>query len=516
MAVDQKAAQGAERAGAAPARAGTSARAGAPARPGSAPAAARRAPARRPIPEHLDDLLRLTTERGASDLHLKPTRPPLLRVSGRLRALEEYEPLRPGDIERMVNAILSPQQQARFEERLAVDIGYGVSGLARFRGNIYMQRGSLAASFRRIPYEIRNLEDLELPEVLLDFCDLPMGLVLITGPTGSGKSTTLAALIKHITRHRPVHVITIEDPMEFLFTDGVATLAQREVGTDTISFREALRNAMRQDPDVIMVGEMRDPETISTVITAAETGHLVFSTLHTNSATQTIDRILDSFPPEQQGQVKAQLAQVIKGVASMKLIERADGSGLVAALEVMKSSPKIAKLIELGETANLLEEVESSVTYYRMQSTNQSLLALLVHGTITYAEAMRQSPDPEDLSLKLRKMFPKIEERGGDMTPSTSDFSQILELQQFRRLYEEQEEKTKIRLAERDEKIADAEARIADRNTQIADLKARVEELNHDREKMKNDYNRLRAEAQEKIDKLMERIKELNQRLIGK
>jgi len=516
MAVDQKTAQGAERAGAAPARPAATARAGGAAAAGTRPAAARRAPARRPIPEHLDDLLRLTTERGASDLHLKPTRPPLLRVSGRLRALEEFESLRPGDIERMVSAILTPQQQARFEERLAVDIGYGVSGLARFRGNIYMQRGSLAASFRRIPYDIRNLEDLELPEVLLDFCDLPMGLVLITGPTGSGKSTTLAALIKHITAHRPVHVITIEDPMEFLFTDGVATLAQREVGTDTISFKEALRNAMRQDPDVIMVGEMRDPETISTVITAAETGHLVFSTLHTNSATQTIDRILDSFPPDQQGQVKAQLAQVIKGVASMKLVERADGSGLVATLEVMKTSPKIAKLIELGETANLLEEVESSVTYYRMQSTNQSLLALLVHGTITYAEAMRQSPDPEDLSLKLRKMFPKIEERGGDMAPSTSDFSQILELQQFRRLYEEQEEKIKIRLAERDEKIADAEARIADRNAQIADLKARVEELNHDREKMKNDYNRLRAEAQEKIDKLMERIKELNQRLIGK
>ncbi|MGH7341571.1 MAG: type IV pilus twitching motility protein PilT, partial [Candidatus Rokuibacteriota bacterium] len=370
------------------------------------------------------------------------------------------DPLTPPQIRQLLDDVLTDAQKAKLEQHMAVDIGYGVHGLARFRGNIYMQRGSLAASFRRIPYEIRNLEDLELPETLLDFCDLPQGLVLITGPTGSGKSTTLAALIKHITARRPVHVITIEDPMEFLFTDGVATLAQREVGTDTISFREALRNAMRQDPDVIMVGEMRDPETISTVITAAETGHLVFSTLHTNSATQTIDRILDSFPPDQQGQVKAQLAQVLKGVASMKLIERADGRGLVAAMEIMKTSPKVAKLIELGETAQLLEEVESSVTYYRMQSTNQSLLALLVHGTITYAEAMRQSPDPEDLSLKLRKMFPKIEEKGGEMSPSTSDFSQILELQQFRRMYEEQEEKTKIRLAERDEKIADVEARL--------------------------------------------------------
>ncbi len=385
-----------------------------PAAGGARPAAEARPPAgaKRPVPDHLDDLLRLTTERGASDLHLKPTRPPLLRVNGRLRALEEYDVLRPDQLERMVTSILTPKQQAKFEEKLAVDIGYGVSGLARFRGNIYMQRGSLAASFRRIPYQIRTVEDLDLPEVLLDFCDLPQGLVLITGPTGSGKSTTLAALIRHVTARRPVHVITIEDPMEFLFTDGVATLAQREVGTDTISFSEALRNAMRQDPDVIMVGEMRDPETISTVITAAETGHLVFSTLHTNSSTQTIDRILDAFPPSQQGQVRAQLAQVIKGVVSMKLIERADGAGLVAALEVLKASPKICKMIEAGETSQLLEEVESSVSYYRMQSTNQSLLALLVYGTITYAEAMRQSPDPEDLSLKLRKMFPRIEEQG--------------------------------------------------------------------------------------------------------
>jgi twitching motility protein PilT len=462
----------------------------------------------------LDDLLRQTTERGASDLHLKPTRPPLVRVSGRLIALDGA-PLRPDDIQRMVVPILNPQQKARLDERMSVDIGYGVHGLARFRGNIYVQRGTLAAAFRLIPYQIRLLPDLELPPVLLDFCDLPMGLLLVTGPTGSGKSTTLAALIKHIIGQRPVHVITIEDPMEFLFTDDVATLAQREVGTDTVTFAEALRNAMRQDPDVIMVGEMRDPETVATVITAAETGHLVFSTLHTNSAGQSLDRILDTFRPEQQSQVRVQLAQVLKGVASMKLVERQDGSGLVAAVEVMKTSPKIAKLIETGETAAILEEIESSVGYYRMQSMNQSLLALLVHGTITYAEAMRQSPDPEDLSLKLRKMFPKIEERGGEMSPSTADFSEILELQQFRRLYEEQEEKIKIRLGEKDEKIAQVQAAVAAREQQIEELKARLQEMSKERERMRSDYNRLRQEAQEKIDKLMERIKELNQRLVG-
>ena len=353
---------------------------------------------------------------------------------------------------------------------MAVDIGYGVHGLARFRGNIYIQRGTLAAVFRRIPYQILGIEDLELPPVLLDFCDLPMGLILITGPTGSGKSTTLAALIKHITTRRPVHVITIEDPMEFLFTDSVASVSQREVGTDTIQFSEALRNAMRQDPDVIMVGEMRDPETVATVITAAETGHLVFSTLHTNSATQTVDRILDTFPSDQQSQVRAQLGQVLKGVVSMKLVEREDGSGLVAALEVLKASPKVSKMIEKGETAGLLEEVESSVGYYHMQSMNQSLLALLVHGTITYAEAMRQSPDPEDLSLKLRKMFPQIEERGGDMSPTTSDFSQIVELQEFRRLYEEQEEKVKLRLAEKDQEIEQVRGMVVDRDQQLRQL----------------------------------------------
>ncbi|MGH9362329.1 MAG: PilT/PilU family type 4a pilus ATPase [Thermoanaerobaculia bacterium] len=462
----------------------------------------------------LDRLLKLMTDKGASDLHLKPTRPPLLRISGRLMSVEA-PPLDPDALREMILKILEPWQQARLDERMAVDIGYGVKGLARFRGNIYRQRGTLAASFRRIPFKIKGVDQLELPPVLLDFCDLPMGMVLVTGPTGSGKSTTLAALINHIAQRRPVHVVTIEDPMEFLFSDDVAAISQREVGTDTISFAEALRNALRQDPDVIMVGEMRDPETVSTVITAAETGHLVFSTLHTNTAAQTVDRILDSFPADQQAQVRTQLAQVLKGVVSMKLVERQDGKGRIAALEIMRASPKLSKMIEKGETADLHEEVESSVGYYRMQSMNQSLLALLVHGTISYAEAMRQSADPEDLSLKLRKMFPVIEERGGDMSPTTSDFSQITELQQYRRLYEEQEEKTRLRLTEKDEQIAELHAAIQGRDGQIDELRHRLQELAQDRERVRADYARLRQEAQEKIDKLMARIKELNQQLTG-
>jgi twitching motility protein PilT len=462
----------------------------------------------------LDRLLKLMTDKGASDLHLKPTRPPLLRISGKLIPVD-LPPITPDEMAEMLLGVLKPPQKAKLDERLSVDIGYGVKGLARFRGNIYVQRGNFAACFRRVPFQIKSLEDLDLPAVLDEFCELPMGLVLITGPTGSGKSTTLAAMVRRIATTRPVHIITIEDPMEFLFTDDVASVSQREIGTDTMAFSEALRNAMRQDPDVIMVGEMRDRETVSTVMTAAETGHLVFSTLHTNSAPQTVDRILDTFPADQQGQIRTQLAQVLKGVVSMKLVGREDGNGLVAALEIMRGSPKICKLIEEGDTGALHDELESSVGYYRMQSLNQCLLSLLVHGTITYPEAMRQASDPEDLSLKLRRMFPMIEERGGEMSPVTSDFSQIVELQQFKRLYEEQEEKTKLRLAEKDEEIGDLHGVVKSRDQQIEDFQAKLQELAQDRERLRGDYNRLRQEAQEKIDKLMERIKELNQRLMG-
>ena len=460
----------------------------------------------------LDQLLTIMTKQGASDLHIKPTRPPLLRLNGKLLPLKT-DPLKLEEIGQMVDKILTPPQKRKLEEQMSVDLGYGVPGVARFRGNIFMQRGNLAACFRRIPFEIKAIEDLDLPRILLDFCKMPMGLVLVTGPTGSGKSTTLAALIKFIAATRPVHVITIEDPMEFLFTDNMASISQRELGTDTIGFSQALTNAMRQDPDVIMVGEMRDSETIGTVITAAETGHLVFSTLHTNNSTQTIDRILDSFPVDQQGQIRVQLAQVLKAVVSMKLVQRRDGKGRVAALEIMRSSPKIAKSIEKGQTTELLEEVESSVGYYRMQSMNQSLLALLVHSEITYQEAMEQSSDPEDLSLKLRKMFPNLETQGGEM--STSDFAEIQELQQFRKLYEEQELKTKERLGEKDEDAERLQGLIGDRDQEIRDLQGRMDEMKREVERMRGEYARLKDEAQQKMDKLMDRIRELNQRLAG-
>jgi twitching motility protein PilT len=461
----------------------------------------------------LSQLLKLMTEKGASDLHVKPMRPPLLRVHGKLVPLK-FDPLKPDEIKEMLLPMLSPQQKAKLEDKLSIDLGYGVQGLARFRGNIYVQRGTLAAAFRRVPYEIMSIDDWELPPVLEELCDMPMGLVLVTGPTGSGKSTTLAAMINRVVKTRPDHVITIEDPIEFLFSDDLSSVAQREVGMDTISFTEALRNAMRQDPDVIMVGEMRDPETISTVLTAAETGHLVFSTLHTNSAMQTIDRILDSFPSEHQKQIRLQMAQVLKGVVSMQLLARADGSGLVAAQEIMRATPRISALIEKGETNKLLEEVESSVTYYRMQSMNHSLLALLVHNTITYDEAMRATPDPEDLSLKLRKMFPAIEERGGDMSPSNSDFSQILELQQFKKLYEEQEEKFQIRISDKDATISNLQQLLTEKEHHIEQINAQLAEMDGQSESIRSQHTRLRQEAQEKIDKLTDRIRELNQKLV--
>ena len=459
----------------------------------------------------LDQLLRLMTEKGASDLHLKPKRPPLLRIHGKLMPLE-LAPLKPDDIEEMVNKIVSPAQKAQLEEKMALDLGYGVHGLSRFRGNVYVQRGTVAACFRHIPYEVPGYDKLGLPTVLDQFTNLTTGLVLVTGPTGSGKSTTLATMLRSIKGRRPVHIITIEDPIEFLFADDVATISQREIGTDTPTFSAALRNAMRQDPDVIMVGEMRDAETVATVISAAETGHLVFSTLHTNSAAQTIDRILDHFPGNLQNQIRQQLSQVLQGVVSMKLIEKKDGEGLTPALEILRGSPRVSELIGRGQTKEIPEEIEASVAYYGMQSLNQSLMALLVHDEITYREAMHHSPDPEDLSLKLRRMFPQIEERG-DMS-SASDFSQILELMEIRKLYEEQEEKNKLRMGEKDEAISNLEQSLGDRDQELAQLRAEVEDSTQQHDKMKAEYERLRTEAQEKIDKLGERIRQLNQRLM--
>jgi twitching motility protein PilT len=450
----------------------------------------------------------------ASDLHLKPMRPPLLRIKGKLVPLKS-EALQPKELEEMLLEILTPAQRQKLEQHQSVDIGYGLTGVARFRANVYVQRGSLAAVFRRIPFKLPSIDELNLPEVLETFVHLPAGLILITGPTGSGKSTTLAAILKSVIEQRQVHIVTIEDPIEYLFGDGKAAVSQRELETDTPSFAEALKNMFREDPDVIMVGEMRDWQTMQTTLTAAETGHLVFSTLHTNSAGQSIDRIIDSCPSNLQRQIRSQLALVLRAIVSMKLIERSDGSGLLPVVEILINSPKVAKHIELGETKEIQEEMETSVAYYRMQTMNQSLIALLVNEQITYERAMELSTDPEDLSLKLRKLFPSIEERGqgGDM-PSVNDFSHISRLMETKNLYEQQESNWRLRLTEKDEEVSRQKAeneslrRAADeRHRAVGDLEAEIS-------KLRTENERLSKESQQKIAQLNERIKELNQRLL--
>jgi twitching motility protein PilT len=468
------------------------------------------------LPLSLDDLLKFMTKKGASDLHLKAMRPPLLRIQGKLVPIKSM-PLKPPDIEQMVMPLLNPNQKRKLDDFQSVDIGYGVPGVARFRCNIFQQRGSIASVFRRIPFDIKNYEDLCLPDVVATFAHFPAGLVLVTGPTGSGKSTTLAAIIQDIAKSRPCHVVTIEDPIEFLFTDHLATVSQREVGTDTPTFREALRNAFRQDPDVIMVGEMRDPDTMGTVITAAETGHLVFSTLHTNSAAQTIDRIIDAFPPDQQEQVRTQLAQVLRAVVSMQLLNRGDGQGLAPAVEILVNSPKIAKHIEKAEIKEIHDEIEKSVAYYRMQTMNQSLIALIVNGIVSYETAMERSIDPDDLSLKLRNMFPEIEEaqREGKVVPSPADFAHIAELQEIKKLYEEQEERWRTRVIDKDESIVSLEARVHSLEQEIAEGGTTAVELRNQLEALRAEKERLVQEHTAKVEKLNERIRELNQQLVG-
>jgi twitching motility protein PilT len=463
----------------------------------------------------LAELLKFMAKKEASDLHLKPMRPPLLRIKGKLIPLNT-EALQPKDLQEMLCEILTPAQKQKLDQNQSVDLGYGLPGVARYRANIFVQRGSMAAVFRRIPFKIPEITELGLPEVLETFVHIPAGLVLITGPTGSGKSTTLAAIVRSVIEKRAVHIVTIEDPIEYLFADGKAAVSQREISTDTPSFPEALKNMMRQDPDVIMVGEMRDWQTMQTVITAAETGHLVFSTLHTNSAGQSIDRIIDSCPTGQQQQLRAQIGLVLRAIVSMKLIEKSDGTGMVPVCEIMINSPKIAKHIEQGEIKEIAEEIESSVGYYRMQSMNQSLLALLVNGKINYNRAMELSTDPEDLSLKLRKLFPEIEEdeRGGLMA-SDNDFSAITQLMDVKRLYEEQEEKWRLRLSEKDEEIARYAQELQGQRQTVEGRTQTVSELEDEIQRQKNENERVTKEYQAKIAQLNERIKELNERVMG-
>jgi len=352
---------------------------------------------------HINDLLKIASQKGASDLHLKVGSYPVLRINGKLTPLTELKKLMQEDTIAMAFSLMNARQKQKFKENLEIDIAYSVPGLGRFRCNIFQQRGTVGLVLRVIPVKIRTIKELLLPKVIEKICEEQRGLVLCTGTTGSGKSTTLAAMIDYINSIRTEHIITIEDPIEFLHRDKKSIINQREIGVDTRDFANALRGALRQDPDVILVGEMRDYETIETALTAAETGHLVLSTLHTLDATETINRIISVFPPHQQKQIRLQLAQVLKAVISMRLVPRADGKGRVPAVEVMRVTPYIRTLIEDKEKTKLIHDaIEKGTSQYGMQTFDQSLYFLYKQGLITLEEAMRRASNPDEFKLKIQ------------------------------------------------------------------------------------------------------------------
>lgn len=346
------------------------------------------------------------TEVKASDLHLKVGRPPVFRIHGKLKPSEDIDRLTATDIEDYLFDILSDNEQETLRKMFGIDVAYSLPGISRFRVNIFYQRGTLAMVIRTIPFKIASLEELGAPSVVRDLASTNAGLVLLTGPAGSGKSTTMAAMIEHINHTYEKQIITIEDPIEFLFRDDKSSIIQREVGQDTTSFTEGLRMVFRQDPDVIVIGEMRDLETISTAMSAAETGHLVISTLHTVDAAQTIDRIIDSFPQTQQRQVRIQLSQILKGVVSQRLIPLKEGTGRIAAVEVMTNTPATSDLLLNGKTMDIYETIRASVENFNMQTLEQSLVALVVHDKITYEEARNAAGRISELDAAMRALFP--------------------------------------------------------------------------------------------------------------
>jgi len=350
----------------------------------------------------LNDILGMAIKANASDVHLKVGLPPVYRIDGSLRPLPKAPRLTPEDIRKMAYAMMSEQQRERFERTNELDLAYGVAGMGRFRVNMFTQRGSISMILRTIPFNVQTLEELKLPAVIKKLTQEQRGLILVTGTTGSGKSTTLASMIDSINANRTAHVITIEDPIEFLHRDKKSIINQREVGVDTETFAAALKSALRQDPDVILVGEMRDFETIETALTAAETGHLVLSTLHTIDAQESINRIVGAFPPFQQRQIRLQLSSILKGVVSQRLVPCADGKGRVPAVEVMVSTARVRELIDDKEKTKMLRDtIQQGHDTYGMQTFDQSLMGLLKNGLITLDEALRQSSNPDDFKLKV-------------------------------------------------------------------------------------------------------------------
>jgi twitching motility protein PilT len=350
----------------------------------------------------LNEILQVALRASASDIHLKAGLPPMFRVDGALVPLKDARRLPPEEVARMAFAIMNDFQREKFKQTNEVDLAYGVPGLGRFRVNIFQQRGTVGAVFRVIPFKIQTIEQLMLPKIIEKLAGEQRGLILVTGTTGSGKSTTLAAMIDHVNATETCHIMTIEDPIEFLVRDKRSIVNQREVGVDTMSFGQALKSALRQDPDVILVGEMRDLETIETALTAAETGHLVMSTLHTLDATETVNRIISAFPPYQQKQVRLQLGSVLRGVVSQRLVPRADGRGRVPATEVLLATTRVRELIEdKDRTKEIPDALAQGHVSYGMQTFDQSLMSLLKGGLITYEEALRQATNPDDFALRV-------------------------------------------------------------------------------------------------------------------
>src|SRR5512146_2308261 len=367
----------------------------------------------------LHQLLKQMVEMGASDLHLTTNSPPMVRLDGRLVPLP-YPPLSVPDTKQVAYSVLTDAQKHRLEETLELDFSFGVKGVARFRANNFFQRGAVAGVYRQIPYEILSFQQLNLPPVVETLCDKPRGLILVTGPTGSGKTTTQAAMLDKINRERPLHIVTIEDPIEFLHTHKRCIVNQRELHADTHSFPNALRAVLREDPDVVLVGEMRDLETMEAALRIAETGHLTFATLHTNSAVQTMNRIIDAFPASQQSQVRAQLSFVLEGILCQTLLPKATGKGRCLAMEILVPTPAIRNLIREDKLHQVYSMMQTGQNKYGMQTFNQSLATLVHRRVITQELAMTTSSSPDELGEMIARGTGLIGQQSAPAAPTAA------------------------------------------------------------------------------------------------
>ena len=365
----------------------------------------------------LPELLRKMTDAGGSDLHLTTNSAPQVRVHGHLSPIAGYAPLTPGETKRLAYSVLTDAQKHRFEENLQLEFSFGLKGMSRFRANLFNQKGAVGAVFRAIPYEIKNFDALGLPKVVSDLCKKPRGLILVTGPTGSGKSTTLAAMVDKVNIERHEHILTIEDPIEFLHNHKNCIVNQREVAADTHGFAPALRSALRQDPDVVLVGEMRDLETIEMALRIAETGHLTFATLHTNSAYSTINRIIDVFPSAQQAQVRTQLSLVLEGILCQSLLPKASGDGRVMALEILIPNAAIRNLIREDKIHQIYSMMQTGQDKFGMQTFNQALATLHHKRHITLDTAMQRSSNADELKDLIERGSGLNQSYGGQVKP---------------------------------------------------------------------------------------------------